>query len=193
MIVQLDSEVLLSTKLTPNQYTLMYLIYKNRLDLIDVFKGTAESVDIWEAVYSCEEDGWLKYTGESTELDTSQIVLRDKFLDLVESDEDRLCASITSRYPISELRNGQRVYLQKDKKGIRAKILKTVGKDKQLALRIGKCIELHLEDARKAGMKAAWMPDLLVYLNQEIWKNWEQTLDESANSEKEVGYGTRLI
>lgn len=183
MVVEIDTDLLIANNLTPDEYTLLYLVYKGRVD-------TSAKLFGMDAIINCENKLWCKYVGDILE-GTLTITLREKFLTLMEGNEDQIAAAIMLVYPRVANRNGQRVSLQKDKKAIVSKINKIVGKKKILAERIVKCIELEVENMKRAGAKAAFLPDLEVYLNQERWKDWESDLDEVGK--EEVKYGARLI
>ncbi len=86
--------------------------------------------------------------------------------------EEGIVERIISKYPISELRGSQRCYLQKNKPRIRSKISKLVCKDGALGEHILECMDKMLKE-RASTKNPQFLPDLLVWLNQERWTLYE--------------------
>lgn len=173
MLIELDTDVLKDNCIEPSWFVFMFLCYSGKKDLAWELCNPSE-----EVLKGLQYDGFLKI-GEQHKLNPDsnvyiarwEVTIRQKFIDLIEDDQDRIVSRIMSIYPQTEMREGEKVQLQQNRQKIKAKILKEVGNNKTKADLIIKGIQNHLNN-RSNSIKAQYLPDLLVYLNQERWKLW---------------------
>lgn len=177
MIIEIDTELVRNLGLNVNEYVFLKLIEK------EYPKEANELCNLTNnQLKKLEEKQFIK-------IESDTIVLRQKFFDIHEKDADQICALLMSVYPKSEYRNGGKVILQKSQKKIEAKIKLICGTDKTKAEHIKTCLERELDNRRKQ-TKAEYLPDMLVWLNQERWKAWE---GEDNGREKESGRITKEL
>ncbi len=176
MIIEINTELLEDAKITPDMWVFMFLMAKGEND-----KAWAVSaIDDVQLEYM-QHHGYLKIGIVPVPLQKPNIHIREKFMDMIERNEDELVALFCSTYPKSEHRGGVKANLQKDRKRIASKIKSLVGNDKVKATHIINCIKLDLDKRKRNPKGASWLPDLLVYLNQERWRFVE---DEVAKGEQ---------
>lgn len=170
MVIEIDLELLDEEKITPDMWIFLILHSKNMVKEA----WTLSPIDN-KALEYLQGLGFLKI-GEGMVEPT--IHVREKFLNMIQRNEDEIIGLFASTYPKSEMRSGAKVNLQKDKKRIEAKIKSLVGNDKVKANHIIACMKLDLDRRRRSQKGASWLPDLLVYLNQERWRFTEDEVNK---------------
>jgi len=181
MEISINTELLQEHGFTVSEYIALYLIWKQKAELIDTVCD--------DVVFSkLEEKGWMKLYG--TEI--TDWVVRDKFLALVTDNFSlmwyELCA--TKPFKVRNGKGGYRVLRARDPDAAtndkcKDMYKKIVGTNKVLHKHIMKCVE--------AEMKAtdiSFMQNTETWLRQKTWQKFEDLIsggsEENANS---GGYG----
>jgi hypothetical protein len=178
MEVTIDLNFLAENDLYPNEYVYLYSKYK-QASL--PFKGMKVNIK------RLEELGYLKIVSDDHG-NPKSTVLRQKFIDLVEGDVDRMFAELVGTYPMKVGNPGNyRVLHAADpsaKANAKAKdrYRKIVEKDPQLHSKIIRLLKVQLENQRE---KLQYMQMLEVWINNRTWEKWDGfkiEQDESRNT-----------
>jgi len=83
MEIKLNTINLIDNKLSPNEYTILNLIYlKKHSELINLVSNRQR--EYTRCIYSLCEKGWLKYSGATPNIDVHELFIRDKFKDILD-------------------------------------------------------------------------------------------------------------
>jgi hypothetical protein len=197
MLVNIDSELLISNGITPNQFMIGVLILNKKFNVLTVlleeshFPTSELSRDLKKLV----KKGFIKNTNPEGEYDFSKITVDPSFIRLVIKDE--AFDEFVLNYPEYTVRpDGTKDYLRVDLPGSRKIYNSIVKKDKLLHKHITDCLLFEVALRRKEG-KMQYMKRLPKWLATEEWKSYENRLGEmssiSTNAEvDDLGYGTNL-
>lgn len=189
MDININIEVLKENNLGVAAYTSLFLIWKDRHDLI---LQICESVD-FDAL---EEQGWMKRNGDSIK----DWVVRGKFLGLVTTKDNLLWYQLCSKLPFKVPNGvgGSRVLRAKDpdaktNEKARKRYIKLVRGNPELHKKILKCVDAQLKEMRG---KEQFLQNTDTWILNRTWEKYEHLISnniESNNERKDSGYGNKII
>jgi len=172
MNIELNLGLLQDTKLSPDEFTALYLVYRKGYSYFDSL-----NLDIdWD---SLQERGYVKL-GENIGLHS----VRQTFIDLFANDFDSMFAQLISTYPMKvSTRTGIRVLHAADpnaKSNLKAKnkYRKIVGSKAHVHKRIMLLLEKQLRIDRD---NLAYLQNLETWINNHTWEKYED-IDEKDES-----------
>ena len=166
MVLEIDLQFLAAAKLYPNEYVYLYSKYKE-------FKLPYKKMKV--NIRSLEEQGYLKIINDNLG-NPQSTVLRQKFIDLVEGDFDRMFAELIATYPIKVGIAGNLRVLHaadpsaKSNKKSKERYKKIVENNPAMHSRIIAALEIQLEQQRQ---NLTYMQLLEVWINNRTWEKWE--------------------
>ena len=177
MKIEIDVAFLKAIELTPEDYVYLMSLYKKEDPVFSMTMARAVKLEQLGYVKILEENG------------KPSLVLRPKFLGLIEGDFDRMWAELCSAYPHKVgLPNNYRVLHAKDpdansNKKARARYKKYVEKDQNLHRKIIGALDNQLKHQRN---NLQYMQLLEVWINNATWEKWmdfEEEKDDSRRTE----------
>jgi len=171
MVLEFDLNFLHAAKLYPNEYVYLYSKYKG-------FKIPYSKMKV--NIKQLESLGYIKIINDDLG-NPKSTVLRQKFIDLVEGDFDRMFAELLSRYPMKVGSMGNFRVLHaadpdaKSNKKAKERYRKIVENKPAMHARIIKALDTQLENQRQNLM---YMQLLEVWINNRTWEKWEGFKDE---------------
>jgi hypothetical protein len=192
MIVEINTEYLISSQLTANQYVMLSLLYEGKRNCFEYYLLT---YDVQSELEELSTKGYILNYAEDT-LVSNLIISREKTAKLFGYDES-LFWEIFGTYPIkvSNGNGGTRALRPTTHKSALTKKMKKKYekkvKTKAVHDHIMRCLQAEMWMRRKSNT-LQFMQQLDVYLNQESWYNYEYLL-EMSNEQKSNNYGQDLI
>ena len=192
MIIEVNTDYLIQSKLTANQYVMLNLLFEGKLNSFEYYLLT---YDATEDLKDLQSKGYLLNYSEDIQVN-DLIISRDKVLKLF-GYEESLFWEIFGTYPI-KVSNGSggtralrptshKSALTKKMQKKYEKKVKTKAKHEHIM----RCLKAEMW-MRKKSNSLQYMQQLDVYLNQESWYNYEYLL-EMSNEQKTNNYGQELI
>ena len=192
MIVEVNTEYLIQSQLTANQYIMLSLLYEGKLNSFEYYLLT---YDAEKDLIALHNKGFILNYNEEMHI-TDLILSRDKTSKLFGYDES-LFWELFGTYPIkvSNGNGGTRALRPTTHKSALTKKMKKKYEKKVKSVAVHKhimrCLHAELWMRRKSN-SLQYMQQLDVYLNQESWYNYEYLL-EMSNEQKTNTYGQDLI
>ena len=171
--MKIDIEHVIGLGLSPDEYIYLLLIHQGKCEEY-IERGLRLRIDR----KSLEVDGYIKIHEEG-------VVVRPRFIDLVEDDFDRQFAELLSTYPMKVGNAGKYRILHaadpdaKANVKIKAKYRSILAKDPALHRNIIKLLNVQLTHQRGS---LQYLNALDVWLNQSVWEKWEgmdENIDDS--------------
>jgi len=192
MIVEVNTEYLIQSQLTANQYIMLSLLYEGKRNCFEYYLLT---YDVQSELEDLSDKGYILNYAEDT-LVSNLIISREKTAKLFTYDES-LFWELFGTYPIkvSNGNGGTRALRPTSHKSALTKKMKKKYekkvKTKATHNHIMRCLQAEMWMRRKSD-SLQYMQQLDVYLNQESWYNYEYLL-EMSNEQKTNNYGQDLI
>jgi hypothetical protein len=163
MVIEIDTELLIQLNLTPTEFVFLTGLHKKANLKIPIGKGQIEKM---------EGLGYIKQTGETLHT----IVLRQKFIDLVEGDFDQMFNELLTAYPM-KVGNPQNMRVlhamdarSKSNQKAREKYKKIVDGRPHVHKKIMECLDNQLKHQRS---NLQYMQLLDVWINNATWEKWD--------------------
>ena len=175
--MNIDIEHIIGLKLSPDEYVFLLLHHKGEFDDY-VSRGIRLRVDLKKL----QDMEYIKI------LEDSKVALRNKFIDLIETDFDRQFAELISTYPMKVGVAGKYRILHaadptaKANAKSKAKYRSILKRDPSLHRRIIKALNVQLTHQRD---NLQYLNALDVWLNQSMWERWEGMDENTDDSDDE--------
>lgn len=189
MILEIDLNKLIELDITPNDYSMLYLLHKGELDKVKKLINLN-----YHIIQQLEYKGFLKYISDDLDnVDLIMIVLRKKAQDLFMVDnKEQMWLEFKLAYPIKD---GLRP-LHANQVVCKERYLRTIKNDIVLHKKILKAIDKEAEVRKQASYnKKQFMPpwkQMPTYINQKGWEMYINMVDDDGIREEE-DYGNELI
>jgi len=174
MRVEIDFEVLKSTKMSADDFLYLYIIYRKGFNYLT-------QLNLKPNVDRLQEDGYVKL-GELPENHT----IRQEFIDLFVSDFEQMFAELISNYPmkVNSPGRGVRILHAKDPDAkandkCRDKYKKIVNDKPYKHKHIMRCLDIQLKIERD---NLGFLQNLETWINNYTWEKYEN-LDENDTKE----------
>ena len=178
--MKIDIEHVIGLGLSPDEYIYLLLIHQGKCEEY-IERGLRLRIDR----KSLEVDGYIKIHEEG-------VVVRPRFIDLVEDDFDRQFSELLSTYPMKVGTAGKLRSLHaadpnaKANVKIKVKYRTILAKDPALHRKIIKLLNVQLKHQRGS---LQYLNALDVWLNQSMWEKWEG-MDENTDDDER---NTRIL
>jgi len=170
MKVEIDFDVLKETKMSPDDFIFLYIIYRKGFNYL-------QQLNLKPNVEQLQLDGYIKL-GEAPE----NHVIRQNFIDLFISDFDQMFAELVSTYPmkVNSPGRGIRILHAKDPDAkandkCRNRYKKIINNKPYKHKHIIKCLETQLKVERD---NLGFLQNLETWINNHTWEKYEN-LDEN--------------
>jgi|TARA_Y100000310_G_scaffold344796_1_gene459580 hypothetical protein len=170
MKIEIDFELLESTKMSPDDFTYLYIIYRKGFNYL-------ETLTLKPNLTTLQHNGYIKL-GETPD----QHIIRQEFIDLFSSNFDQMFAELIGTYPmkVNTKTRGVRILHAKDpdaKSNEKAKnrYKKIIGNKVYKHRHIMNCLDKQLSIER---YNLAYMQNLETWINNHTWEKYEN-LDEN--------------
>ena len=176
--MKIDIEHVIGLGLSPDEYIYLLLIHQGKCEEY-IKRGLDRK--------SLEVDGYIK-------IHENGVVVRPRFIDLIEDDFDRQFAELLSNYPMKVGNAGKYRILHaadpdaKANVKIKAKYRSILKKDPSLHRKIIKLLNVQLTHQRGS---LQYLNALDVWLNQSVWEKWEGMDENTDDSDDERN--TRIL
>ena len=163
--MNIDIEHIIGLKLSPDEYVFLLLHHKEKYNEY-VSRGIKLRIDLRKL----QDVGYIKI------LEDNKVVVRQKFVDLIETDFDRQFAELVATYPMKVGNSGKYRILHasnpdaKANAKSKAKYRSILKKDPLLHNKIIKLLNVQLTQQRES---LQYLNALDVWLNQSMWEKWE--------------------
>lgn len=186
--MDVDIDILRDYKLTPNQYTLIYLVHDKQYSEFYKLKDTIGEDKAKEELENAQTKGFVKLSGDRPE----EIEIRKKFLFIIE--EGDYFDEFVEEYPVKVIRpDGTKDYLRADLSRSRRNYHKITNKSRKKHEHLLKCLKFE-KQVREQESSWKYMKKLPKWLSSEEWKVFEERMkDEEKEKEGQLGYGQQLI
>lgn len=180
--MKIDIEHVIGLGLSPDEYIYLLLIHQGKCEEY-IERGLRLRIDR----KSLEVDGYIK-------IHENGVVVRPRFIDLIEDDFDRQFAELLSNYPMKVGNAGKYRILHaadpdaKANVKIKAKYRSILKKDPSLHRKIIKLLNVQLTHQRGS---LQYLNALDVWLNQSVWEKWEGMDENTDDSDDERN--TRIL
>lgn len=175
--MNIDIEHIIGLKLSPDEYVFLLLHHKGEFDDY-VSRGIRLRVDLKKL----QDMEYVKI------LEDSKVAIRNKFIDLIETDFDRQFAELVGTYPMKVGVAGKYRVLHaadpdaKANAKSKAKYRSILKRDPSLHRRIIKALNVQLTHQRD---NLQYLNALDVWLNQSMWERWEDMDEDTDDSDDE--------
>ena len=163
--MNIDIEHIIGLKLSPDEYVFLLLHHREKYNDY-VSRGIKLRIDLRKL----QDVGYIKI------LEDNKVVVRQKFVDLIETDFDRQFAELVATYPMKVGNSGKYRILHasnpdaKANAKSKAKYRSILKKDPLLHNKIIKLLNVQLTQQRES---LQYLNALDVWLNQSMWEKWE--------------------
>tara|TARA_R110002020_G_scaffold144768_2_gene317919 strand:- start:81 stop:632 length:552 start_codon:yes stop_codon:yes gene_type:complete len=169
MKVEIDFELLESTKMSPDDFTYLYIIYRKGFNYL-------ETLTLKPNLTALQHNGYIKL-GETPD----QHIIRQEFIDLFSSNFDQMFAELISTYPmkVNTKTRSVRILHAKDpdaksNEKARNKYRKIISNKVYKHRHIMNCLDKQLTVEK---YNLAYMQNLETWINNHTWEKYEN-LDE---------------
>lgn len=184
MVIDINTDNLINSGLSPNQYVISILIYERAYNTLETLKLHFPEI-IEESVAALlnkeiiiEASNRIGYT---TTDKFSESILHADFFD-----------NLLSVYPVFVVRNGNnKDYLRTDRSRCRKKYAKITRNKKSIHNHIIKCLEFEITTRQNEGTMS-FMKRLPNWLDGKEWESWAERMEHEAAPIKQKAYGTDL-
>tara|TARA_R100001198_G_C5233319_1_gene211958 strand:- start:916 stop:1458 length:543 start_codon:yes stop_codon:yes gene_type:complete len=176
MEIQIDVNLLIDESISADDFTALYILYRNGHDLVIKMNLKPNWIDL-------QEKGFVKL-GASPKTH----VVRQKFIDLFTSDFDKMFNELLIKYPMKVNTNrGVRILHAKDPScnanlKAKKKYKRIVGNKLHVHSHIMKCLNKQLELERN---NLGYMQNLETWLNNHTWEKYAN-IDESNDTDTRI-------
>tara|TARA_Y100000361_G_scaffold24570_1_gene19622 strand:+ start:1222 stop:1764 length:543 start_codon:yes stop_codon:yes gene_type:complete len=176
MEIQIDVNLLIDEGISADDFTALYILYRNGHDLVIKMNLKPNWIDL-------QEKGFVKL-GASPKTH----VVRQKFIDLFTSDFDKMFNELLIKYPMKVNTNrGVRILHAKDPScnanlKAKKKYKRIVGNKLHVHSHIMKCLNKQLELERN---NLGYMQNLETWLNNHTWEKYAN-IDESNDTDTRI-------
>ena len=191
MIVEVNTDYLLKSQLTANQYIMLHLLFEGKRNTLEQFMLMN---DLQSEAEDLHKRGFILNWSDDVIID-NLILSRDRCKELFDY-QDSFFWELFSTYPI-KVPNGDGGTRALRPTSLDAKQTKTLKKKYEKKVKkkdkhehIMRCLNAEMWMRRKRNT-LAYMQKLETYLNQESWYNYEYLL-EMSNEQKALKYGEEL-
>lgn len=188
--MEVDIKTLKDYNISPNQYTLSYLLHKQEYIDFHKLKDIIGEEKTIEELSQLDDRSFIKIKENADPLDPSNISIRNKFLFIIE--EGDYFDELVENYPIKVFRpDGTKDYLRSDLNRCR-KNYKKIAPSRKKHQRVLKALEF---EKKVREMEDSWkyMKKLPKWLSSEEWKVFEERMkDEQEKDGEQLGYGQDL-
>lgn len=194
MTITIETDILFHNGITPNQFTLLYLLYHNK----DSFKEFVEILTlevVCKELEVLEKSKFIHNLNKTNEVETSKIVLRGNFLKLISTDAvTDYFEEFIHLYPVKVQRpDGFHDYLRTDLQRCRKKYNQIVGGKITKHKRLMDLLKYEIE-VRERENSMKFMKRLPKWLASEEWEVFdERKKSDKITDVKQNGYGTSLL
>jgi hypothetical protein len=193
MLITIDTDLLIKSKLDANQFTILTLIYENEIDLLNKYLKEINQYDKFakEDLNELMKMGYI-YGIKEEMYDFKHLELSNKFIKLVSRGD--IFEELVRHYPKSVVRpDGKVDYLLTDLSS--AKNIYTKLTNKNIALHdfIIICLEEEIED-RTENDTMKYMKRLPKWISDRGWESYKERMRDlqPVNGDLHYGYGTRI-
>ena len=169
MKIDIDFEILQETKMSADDFTYLYLLYKKEYDYLS-------NLNLKPNLDKLQEVGYIKL-GETSD----QHIVRQEFIDLFSTDFDQMFAQLIATYPmkVTTSNRSTRVLHAKDpdaQANLKCKLRykRIVGDKMYKHKNIMKCLDNQLKIERDS---LGYLQNLETWINNHTWEKYEN-LDE---------------
>jgi len=170
MKVEIDFDILRETKMSPDDFIFLYIIYRKGFNYL-------QQLNLKPNVEQLQTDGYIKL-GQTPEHHT----IRQDFIDLFVSDFDQMFAELVSTYPmkVDSPGRGIRILHAKDPDAkandkCRNRYKKIINNKPYKHKHIMKCLNMQLKVERD---NLGFLQNLETWINNHTWEKYEN-LDEN--------------
>lgn len=170
MKVEIDFDVLKETKMSPDDFIYLYIIYRKGFNYL-------QQLNLKPNVEQLQSDGYVKL-GETPENHT----IRQNFIDLFVSDFDQMFAELVGTYPmkVNSPGRGIRILHAKDPDAkandkCRNRYKKIINNKPYKHKHIMRCLNIQLKVERE---NLGFLQNLETWINNHTWEKYEN-LDEN--------------
>ena len=170
MKVEIDFDILRETKMSPDDFIFLYIIYRKGFNYL-------QQLNLKPNVEQLQTDGYIKL-GQTPESHT----IRQDFIDLFVSDFDQMFAELVSTYPmkVDSPGRGIRILHAKDPDAkandkCRNRYKKIINNKPYKHKHIMKCLNMQLKVERD---NLGFLQNLETWINNHTWEKYEN-LDEN--------------
>ena len=174
MKIDIDFEILQETKMSADDFTYLYLLYKKEYNYLP-------NLNLKPNLDELQIKGYVKL-GETTD----QHVVRQEFIDLFSNDFDQMFAELVNTYPmkVNSFKSGVRILHAKDpdakaNEKARNKYCKIIGTKAYKHKHIISCLNKQLAVERE---NLGFLQNLEVWINNHTWEKYEN-LEENDTKE----------
>ena len=174
--MNIDIEHIIGLKLSPDEYVFLLLHHKEKYNEY-VSRGIKLRIDLRKL----QDVGYIKI------LEDNKVAVRQKFVDLIETNFDRQFAELVATYPMKVGNSGKYRILHasnpdaKANAKSKAKYRSILKKDPLLHNKIIKLLNVQLTQQRES---LQYLNALDVWLNQSMWEKWEG-IDENTEDDND--------
>jgi len=186
MVVEINTDYLINSGLTANEFLLAFLVYERDYNTIETLKLNYPKT-IEDNYKTLIEKDYVKKTGNRIGYTISQNFL-DYVLELDSFD------SLLAKFPVYVIRdNGSKDYLRTDKDRCRRKYNRISRTKKSNHDFVMKCLDYELK-MRERENSLKYMKRLPNWLDSKEWEAWAERMEHEPleNSESIKAYGTDL-
>lgn len=191
MIIEVDFDLLHELKLTANQFSIAYLIYKQDYQTLTRFIADTDKDYVKEDIRKLESKSYISNISSDGTLEPSALVARNKLNSIFEEEKNAF-EELIEIYPMKVLRpDGYNDYLRVDLKRCRKLYQGILGASKLRHKAIIRALKFELEvHTREGTMK--YMKRLPKWLAAEEWKVYEDRMNDKDDTNEPTSYGTTL-
>jgi hypothetical protein len=174
--MNIDIEHIIGLKLSPDEYVFLLLHHKEEYS-----NYVSRGIQLRVNLNKLQEVGYIKI------LEDNKIAVRQKFIDLIETDFDRQFAELIGTYPMKVGVAGKSRILHAANPDAKAnakakdKYRSILKKDPLLHNKIIRLLKVQLAHQRE---NLQYLNALDVWLNQSMWERWEG-IDENAEEDND--------
>lgn len=192
MLVEINLETCLNNNITPNQYTILFLLFKKNYG---VYHSFLEHIDIdKEFEHLVEVNFVIEY---KKEFKAEEITLNYSKLKAFFEYEESYFYELLSVFPLKVINNGAIRYVRpadcdsKKAKDLKSKYERVI-KTKAAHDNVIKCLEIEKSIRLKSG-SLPFIQDLSTWINQRTWEQYQHLLNQEKELNTEGNYGEEVI
>ena len=179
MKLEVDLKLLSESKLTPDDYVFLYVIWRKGFGYID-------SVSFRIKATRLQDDGWITLNDER---DHTKFIVQQKFKDLFVSDVDKMFEELVDLYPHKVLSSrGERILRAKDPNSMSNK--KAKNKYKRIVLNkpylhryIVSCLKKQLAHEQD---NLGYMQNFETWINNHTWEKYEDINLKNSEDDRRI-------
>ena len=177
MKLEIDLKLLEETRLSPDDYIFLYLLWRKGLGYFDTIKFRIKATRL-------RDDGWITIGDEN---DINSFIIQQKFIDLFVSNFDAMFKELVDLYPfkVQTAKGSVRILRAKDpnahsNKKAKGKYKRIVTNKPHLHRHIIKCLKIQLNNEKN---NLGYMQNFETWINNFTWEKYED-LNINNNEER---------